>query len=101
MSSSLRNALKRTTHKERAQPCAPQPGRRQAAEALTACCRSERKRFGLLEKHKDYVLRAKDYHRKEDAIKASLALFLDGESFLTGGALPPSGPAQQGCAAQP
>ena len=33
--SSLRNAVKRVTHKERAQPAA-------------------RKRFGLLEKHKDY-----------------------------------------------
>eukprot|EP00850_Spirogloea_muscicola_P008681 SM000047S16820 [mRNA] locus=s47:12219:14273:- [translate_table: standard] len=48
--SSLRNAVKRRAHKERAQP-------------------SERKRYGLLEKHKDYVLRARDYHRKEDAIR--------------------------------
>lgn len=30
---------------------------------------SSRKRFGYLEKHKDYVHRAKDFHRKEDGIK--------------------------------
>jgi len=45
--SSLRNATKRITHKERAQP-------------------SSRKKLGLLEKHKDYVIRAKDYHKKQD-----------------------------------
>ena len=28
-----------------------------------------RERLGLLEKHKDYVKRAKDYHSKEDRIK--------------------------------
>eukprot|EP00605_Chrysophyceae_sp_TOSAG23-4_P000473 GSChrysophyteH1.ASY1.ANO1.532.1 assembled CDS len=48
--SSLRNAVKRVTHKERAQPAA-------------------RKRFGLLEKHKDYVERAQDYHKKQDYLK--------------------------------
>nr|CAB3478631.1 unnamed protein product [Digitaria exilis] len=47
--SSLRNAISRRAHKERAQPEA-------------------RKRFGLLEKHKDYVVRAKAFHRKEEII---------------------------------
>lgn len=48
--STLRNAVKRVTHKERAQP-------------------SDRKKFGLLEKHKDYVERSKDYKNKKNYIK--------------------------------
>ncbi|XP_072996414.1 probable U3 small nucleolar RNA-associated protein 11 isoform X2 [Typha latifolia] len=48
--SSLRNAIPRRAHKERAQPQA-------------------RKKFGLLEKHKDYVLRAKAFHKKEEALR--------------------------------
>jgi len=44
--SSLRNAIKRVAHKERSQP-------------------SWRKKLGLLEKHKDYVIRAKDYNKKK------------------------------------
>lgn len=47
--SSLRNAVKRITHKERSQP-------------------TDRQHLGLLEKKKDYRIRAADYHRKRDAI---------------------------------
>lgn len=47
--STMRNAVKRVTHKERAQP-------------------SSRKKFGLLEKHKDYVERANDYKKKQSHI---------------------------------
>ncbi|XWS43032.1 hypothetical protein CRYUN_Cryun16bG0066100 [Craigia yunnanensis] len=48
--SSLRNAISRRAHKERAQP-------------------SSRKKFGLLEKHKDYVVRAKAFHKKEETLQ--------------------------------
>mgnify|MGYP001129378042 CR=1 FL=1 len=47
--SNLAKTVKRRVHKERAQP-------------------SDRSHLGLLERHKDYKLRAKDYHRKADAI---------------------------------
>lgn len=47
--SSLRNSLHRKNHKERSQL-------------------SHRTRLGFLEKHKDYVLRARDYHSKQERI---------------------------------
>lgn len=47
--SSLKNSLHRKSHKERSQL-------------------SHRTRLGILEKHKDYVLRARDYHSKQDRI---------------------------------
>lgn len=48
--SSLRNAVKRRTYKERAQPKA-------------------RQHLGLLEKHKDYSLRAQNYNSKKARVK--------------------------------
>ena len=47
--SSLQNSLHRRNHKERSQL-------------------AHRAKFGILEKHKDYVLRAKDYHSKQERI---------------------------------
>jgi hypothetical protein len=48
--SSLRNSLHRRNHKERSQL-------------------AHRSRLGILEKHKDYVKRARDFHSKKDRIK--------------------------------
>ncbi|KDO50883.1 hypothetical protein CISIN_1g030475mg [Citrus sinensis] len=53
--SSRRNAIPRRAHKERAQP-------------------QSRKKFGLLEKHKDYVVRAKAYRKKEETIRVTFLL---------------------------
>lgn len=47
---SLRNSLHRRNHKERSQL-------------------AHRSRLGLLEKHKDYVKRARDFHSKQSRIK--------------------------------
>lgn len=49
--SSMRNAVQRRNHKERAQPL-------------------ERQKWGLLEKHKDYKLRARDHNDKKKRLKA-------------------------------
>ncbi|MCJ1476375.1 hypothetical protein MMC13_005041 [Lambiella insularis] len=49
--SSMRNAVQRRNHKERAQPL-------------------ERSKWGVLEKHKDYSLRAADYNAKKARLKA-------------------------------
>jgi U3 small nucleolar RNA-associated protein 11 len=50
--SSLRNAVKRITHKERSQP-------------------QKRSHLGILEKRKDYKARAVDFHRKQDRLNAA------------------------------
>ena len=65
--SSLRNAVKRKTHKERSQP-------------------SFRKRHGFLEKKQDYILRARDYSSKRQRIRAlkQKASFRNPDEFYFG-----------------
>jgi U3 small nucleolar RNA-associated protein 11 len=62
--STLRNVVQRRNHKERGQLAG-------------------REKFGLLEKKKDYLLRAKDFHRKEKRLKAmrEKALFRNPDEF--------------------
>ncbi|KAI9146085.1 small-subunit processome [Paraphysoderma sedebokerense] len=65
--SSVRKAAPRRTHKERSQPAA-------------------RQKFGLLEKHKDYVLRAQDFHKKEKRLLhlKNRAFFRNPDEFYFG-----------------
>ena len=66
-SSLTSDSLARRNHKERAQPL-------------------YRQRFGLLEKHKDYVHRARDYKSKQDRIRKlrEKAAFRNKDEFYWG-----------------
>ncbi|KFY81433.1 hypothetical protein V500_11439 [Pseudogymnoascus sp. VKM F-4518 (FW-2643)] len=56
--SSMRNAVQRRPHRERGQP-------------------EERAKWGLLEKHKDYSARARDFNAKKTKLKALRQKVLD------------------------
>lgn len=58
--------------------------------------RSARKRLGLLEKHKDYAERARDFHRKDQAIKVRPALPQRVRKGRSPAHCHPSGPARDG-----
>ena len=64
---SLKHVVKERRYRERSQPAA-------------------RAHRGLLEKKKDYVLRARDFHKKEDALRLlqEKALFRNPDEFYTG-----------------
>ncbi|KAF8860053.1 U3 small nucleolar RNA-associated protein-like protein Utp11 [Acephala macrosclerotiorum] len=74
----MRNAVQRRNHRERGQP-------------------EERARLGLLEKHKDYSARAKDFNQKKRKLKALRQKVLDKnpDEFYFG-MLSRSGPTTQG-----
>ena len=61
---SMKHLIKTRTYRERQQPAA-------------------RQHLGILEKKKDYVLRAKDFHRKEDALQklGEKALFKNPDEY--------------------
>lgn len=47
-----------------------------SASIFVFCVRSSRKKFGLLEKHKDYVERANAFHKKQDTLQVQFHGFL-------------------------
>lgn len=61
---SLKHVVKRRVHLERSQP------------------HERKKKFAILEKHSDYVLRAKDYHKKQKILREWQYIFFNvGKNF--------------------